>query len=259
MEARDRDDVVDAGGSQGVVRLVVDQPALPRHEGRRDGAGLPAYHTRDALRRVVARAVDESRHLQVPPGRDWRRDAPRRTQHRSDPAEAPEVSVAGEVVPAWTSGLRQRQDAGAALQEVAREEPARIPYGDPHPPGQALGRDALDRVHADREPRATAPLLQLLDETRELRDDDPLQDRSLDGAKPQDARGEAREDRCESDAGGQSPDTVPQGNRSAGGEDDPKEGRPKRRAPLGCEEKEHANRESDGDPREQSPSLDLVA
>ena len=60
MEAGDRDDVVDAGGAQGIVGLFLDQPALAGHEGCGHRARLPADHARDPLRRLVPGAVDQS-------------------------------------------------------------------------------------------------------------------------------------------------------------------------------------------------------
>jgi hypothetical protein len=60
VQAGDGDDVVDAGGAQGLVDLLVDEPALAGDERRRDRPGLSADGICDPAREAVAGLVDSA-------------------------------------------------------------------------------------------------------------------------------------------------------------------------------------------------------
>ena len=106
--------MVDAGGAQSLVGVLVDEPALAGDERRRDGAGLAADGVGDAARQSVACRIDRRGEAKRKVRRNRRRrhgDAPGQRADRADPAE---IGVAGEIVAAGPRRLRRRQQARVA-------------------------------------------------------------------------------------------------------------------------------------------------
>ena len=193
VQAGDRDDVVDAGGAQSLVGVLVDQPALAGDERRRDGAGLAADRFGDAAREIGARRIHRRGEAKRKVRGNRRRlhgDAPGQRADRADPAE---ISVAGEIVAARPRRLGRRQQARVGGDEVARLEALPVAQADAHALRTCLGRERGEVMHAHDDARARVALVDALDEAAQRADDRAAEHRRLDGAHAHDAGGEAEE------------------------------------------------------------------
>jgi hypothetical protein len=195
--------VVDAGGAQGLVGVLVDEAALARDERRRHRARLSADGHGDAARQVVARPVDGGQDAQPKIRARRRRLHLGAAGQGADCADAAEIRVAGEVVAARPGGFGRRQKACVRGDEVAGLEGLPVAHARPHAPGALFGRQVGEGVHLHHQARARLALLDALDEACQRRDDRAAEHRRLDRVHAHHAGREAEEESGAADRGGE--------------------------------------------------------
>ncbi len=258
MQARDRDDVIDPGRPQRVVRRRRDQPALARDESGGDRACLAAVGVGDPSGQGIAGIVHVGGEPERPRYRLGRRLHRDLAEQRAHGADAAEIGVAGEVVAAGARGLRGRQQAGRGGDEVARTQRRRLLERDAHadrPLGRRHRAEARDPHH---EAGPLLPFLEGLDQTRERRDRDAGQHRRRHPCDPVRARRKAEQgrDQRERDRKGHRPPSEERQEPGAGA--GRRQGRPERGHPVrGGEEYQNPGTERHREPGEEPPLLRL--